>query len=119
MTYNIRRQSKASPTTGYQAPNHNFRVDMDPLSVIASTMAVTQAIATIYKAIQHLRGLPNEFNEVSRHLPMAQETLGLVRHHLQGRTLDKSSKKALQPLVSDCEEKAKSCRTYLRESKKG
>ncbi|KAH7124971.1 hypothetical protein B0J13DRAFT_531240 [Dactylonectria estremocensis] len=80
---------------------------MDPLSVITSTITVVQAISSTYKAIQHLRGLPNEFNEVGRNLPLAQDILGLARDQLRGLALDESSKKALQPLVSGCEEKAK------------
>ncbi|KAH7124656.1 WD domain-containing protein [Dactylonectria macrodidyma] len=80
---------------------------MDPLSVITSAITVVQAISSTYKAIQHLRGLPNEFNEVNQNLPLAQDTLGLARDQLQGLALDESSKKALQPLVSGCEEKAK------------
>ncbi|KAG7404322.1 Ankyrin repeat domain-containing protein 50 [Fusarium oxysporum f. sp. rapae] len=80
---------------------------MDPLSAIASTIAVVQAVSSTYNAIQHLRGLPNEFNEVSRNLPLAKNTLDLVLDQLQGLALDESSKKALQPLVSGCEGKAK------------
>ncbi|KAH7118110.1 hypothetical protein B0J13DRAFT_570440 [Dactylonectria estremocensis] len=92
---------------------------MDPLSIIASTIAVVQAISSTYKAIQHLRGLPNEFNEVNRNLPLAQDTLGLARDQLQGLALDESSKKALQPLVSGCEEKAKMLQDIFEKVEKG
>ncbi|KAL4888724.1 hypothetical protein BDV59DRAFT_135354 [Aspergillus ambiguus] len=79
---------------------------MDPLSVIASTIAIIQAVSATYGAIQHLRGLPTEFNEVSRTLPLAQDTLRLAHDQLQGVALDESSRKALQPLVSACKDKA-------------
>ncbi|KAI8625984.1 putative ankyrin repeat-containing protein [Xylariaceae sp. FL1651] len=92
---------------------------MDPLSTIASTIAIVQAISSTYKAIQHLRGLPDEFNEVNRNLPLAQDTLGLAREQLQGRTLDESSKQALRPLVNDCEEKAKMLQDIFEKVKKG
>ncbi|KAG7402611.1 Ankyrin repeat domain-containing protein 50 [Fusarium oxysporum f. sp. rapae] len=92
---------------------------MDPLSVIASTIAVVQAVSSTYKAIQHLRGLPNEFNEVNRNLPLAKNTLDLVRDQLQGLALDESSKKALQPLVSGCEEKAKMLQDIFEKVGKG
>ncbi|KAH7124516.1 WD domain-containing protein [Dactylonectria macrodidyma] len=92
---------------------------MDPLSVITSTITVIQAISSTYKAIQHLRGLPNEFNEVNRNLPLAQHTLGLARNQLQGLVLDGSSKKALQPLVSGCEEKAKMLQDIFEKVEKG
>ncbi|KAH7113408.1 WD domain-containing protein [Dactylonectria macrodidyma] len=92
---------------------------MDPLSVITSTITVVQAISSTYKAIQHLRGLPNEFNEVNRNLPLAQDTLGLARDQLEGLALDESSKKALQPLVSGCEEKAKMLQDIFKKVEKG
>ncbi|KAM0492207.1 hypothetical protein ACHAP8_010070 [Fusarium lateritium] len=37
---------------------------MDPLSILASTLAIVQAITSTYKAIQYLKGLPNEFIEI-------------------------------------------------------
>ncbi|RYP66586.1 hypothetical protein DL769_005993 [Monosporascus sp. CRB-8-3] len=92
---------------------------MDPLSAIASTIAVVQAISSTYKAIQHLRGLPDEFNEVNRNLPLAQDTLGLARGQLQGLALDESSKEALQPLVCGCEEKAKMLQAIFEKVEKG
>ncbi|RYP02732.1 hypothetical protein DL764_005662 [Monosporascus ibericus] len=92
---------------------------MDPLSVITSTIAVVQAISSTYKAIQHVRGLPDEFNEVNRNLPVAQNTLGLAREQLQGLALDESSKEALQPLVCGCEEKAKMLQAIFEKVEKG
>ncbi|KAH7129661.1 putative ankyrin repeat-containing protein [Dactylonectria estremocensis] len=92
---------------------------MDPLSVIASTIAVVQAISTTYKAIQHLRGLPNEFKEVNRNLPLAQDTLDLARDHLQDLALDESTKKAIQPVVTGCEEKAKMLQDIFEKVEKG
>lgn len=76
---------------------------MDPLSVIASTIAILQATAATYKAIQHLKNLPKEFDEVYKNLPVAQDTLRQAHDHLQGQSLDDASKAALQPVVSDCE----------------
>ncbi|KAL6406443.1 Ankyrin repeat, PH and SEC7 domain containing protein secG [Ilyonectria robusta] len=92
---------------------------MDPLSIVASTIAVVQAISSTYKAIQHLRGLPNEFNEVNRNLPLAQDTLSLAHDQLQGLALDEPSKKAIQPIVSGCEEKAKMLQDIFEKVEKG
>ncbi|RSL82714.1 hypothetical protein CEP52_016898 [Fusarium oligoseptatum] len=85
----------------------NPKREMDPLSIIASTIAIVEAVSSTYKAIQHLRGLPDEFKEVNQNLPLAQDTLALARDHLQGLALDDSSKNAIQPVVSDCKERAK------------
>ncbi|KAK2590898.1 hypothetical protein QQS21_011410 [Conoideocrella luteorostrata] len=87
---------------------------MDPLSIVASTIAIIQATATAYKAIQDLRGLPKEFNEVSRNLPLAEDTLPLVRAQLEGETLNEPSTTALEPFIFGCETKAKKLRDILR-----
>ncbi|KAM0545980.1 hypothetical protein ACHAPJ_011092 [Fusarium lateritium] len=92
---------------------------MDPLSIIASTIAIVEAITTTYKAIQHLRGLPDEFNKVAQNLPLARDTLGLARGHLQSLDLDEQSKNALQPLISNCEEKAKLLHDIFEKVEKG
>ncbi|CRG90005.1 Ankyrin repeat, PH and SEC7 domain containing protein secG [Talaromyces islandicus] len=92
---------------------------MDPLSTIASTIALVQAASSTYKAIHHLRGLPKEFDEVSRNLPLAEDTLSLARDHLQGQALDESSRKALEPFVSGCEEKAKQLQNIFERVEKG
>jgi N-terminal domain on NACHT_NTPase and P-loop NTPases len=80
---------------------------MDPLSTIASIIAIIQAISSTHKAIQHLKDLPKEFNEVNQNLPLVQDTLGLVLDQLEVVDLDESSKKAIGPIVSGCKEKAK------------
>lgn len=92
---------------------------MDPLSIIASTITVVQATVSTYRAIQHLRGLPEEFNEVGRRLPLADDTLRLVRHQLESQTIDEQSKVALEPSINGCEAKAKQLRDVFANVKKG
>lgn len=92
---------------------------MDPLSVTASTLAIIQATSATYKVIQHLRGLPKEFIEVNRRLPLAEDTLRLARDQLQGQALDEPSKLAMQPLVTDCEERAKKLQDILEQVENG
>ena len=92
---------------------------MDPLSVIASTIAIVQPLSSTHKAIQHLRCLPDEFTEVNRNRPLAQDTLRLAREQLRGLALDESTKQALQPLVSACEEKAKMLQAIFEKVEKG
>lgn len=92
---------------------------MDPLSIIASTITLVQAISSTYKAIQHLNGLPNEFKEVNRNLSLAEDTLDLAGKQLQSLALDESSKKAIQPVVSGCKEKAKMLQDIFEKVQKG
>lgn len=88
---------------------------MDPLSIIASTAAIVQAVSSAYKMIQHFKTLPKEFSEVDRTLPLVQNTLGLAHRQLQGVDLDESSKMAIGPIVSGCKEKAEQLRDVFKE----
>lgn len=97
----------------------NPKREMDPLSIIASTIAIVEAVSLTYKAIQHLRGLPDEFKEVNQNLPLAQDTLALARDHLQGLALDDSSKEAIQSVVSGCEERARMLQEIFKKVEKG
>ncbi|KAH7136903.1 putative ankyrin repeat-containing protein [Dactylonectria estremocensis] len=91
---------------------------MDPLSVIASTIGIVQGISSTYKAIQHLKGLPDEFDEVNKSLPLAQDTLILARDKLQDLAAGELSIVALQPVVSSCEEKAKKLQVIFEKVEK-
>ncbi|CAI7623084.1 unnamed protein product [Penicillium pancosmium] len=78
---------------------------MDPLSITAATIAIIGSISSTYNAIQHLRGLPKAFLGVGQNLPLVKETLELARSQLQGPS-DESVKKAIEPVIHDCQEKA-------------
>ncbi|GAB1311330.1 Ankyrin repeat domain-containing protein 50 [Madurella fahalii] len=94
---------------------------MDPLSVlsaIASTIALTQAISSTYRAIQHLRGLPKAFNEVNQGLPLVENTLALVRDQLDSMDLDESLTRTIGPVVRGCEEKARALHDIFEEVEK-
>lgn len=80
---------------------------MDPYNnIFTPTLTIFQATSSAYRAIQHFRGLPDEFKKVDRSLVLAQNTLDLVSSQLQSQTLDESSRNAIQKIVSPCEEKA-------------
>ncbi|KAK3384177.1 ankyrin repeat-containing domain protein [Lasiosphaeria ovina] len=87
---------------------------MDPLSTIASTIAIIQAISSTYKAIQHLRGLPKIFEDVNQRLPLVEYTLTLAH----GMVLDESSRKIIGPVIGRCEEKAEALRDIFQEVEK-
>lgn len=78
---------------------------MDPLSITAATIAIIGSISSTYNAIQHLRGLPKAFKGVGQNLPLVKETLELARGQLQGPS-DESAKKAIEPVIHNCQEKA-------------
>jgi hypothetical protein len=94
---------------------------MDPLSIIASTIAIVGVVASSSKAIQHIKGLPSEFLEVNRNLPLVQDTLVLARDRLKdnGSSLDDSSKEAIEPVLNGCETKAKMLQQIFDKVEKG
>ncbi|KAF3937074.1 hypothetical protein ABW19_dt0204540 [Dactylella cylindrospora] len=79
---------------------------MDALSIIASTIAIAQAIGATYKAIQNLKGIPKAFKEVSDSLPLVLDTLNAAQKRLQNSNPDPGSVKIIEPIINSCREKA-------------
>lgn len=78
---------------------------MEPRDVIKSTLAAVQAISSQYEQeIEEFTDHPNEFKQVNQYLPLAQVTL---HHARDNSTWDESSKKAIYPLATGLEKKAK------------
>lgn len=94
---------------------------MDPLNTVELTVDIVKATSATYEALQCLPGLPKEFKQVSRSLPLVQETLSLARDRLQdpGTDWDKSSKNALGPPISLCREKAEMLREVFENIRQG
>ncbi|CEJ91474.1 hypothetical protein VHEMI07184 [[Torrubiella] hemipterigena] len=93
---------------------------MDPLSIIASTIAVVQATAATYKAIQKFKGLPKEFVEVSLRFPLAEDSLRLLQNQLNNTgNLDDASKRALEPCINGCYAKAQKLRDIFKSVEQG
>lgn len=92
--------------------------EMDPLSVIASTIAIVQATVATYKTIEKLKGLPKEFVEVGLRFPLAQDSLRLLRNQIETQTLDEASHKAIEPCLTGCEANAKKLRDIFNNIEK-
>ncbi|KAK1759647.1 ankyrin repeat domain-containing protein 50 [Echria macrotheca] len=90
---------------------------MDPLSVIASTIAIIQAVSKAYQAIQHLRGLPKTFDQVYKSLPLVQDTLKQALNELP--RVDQDARKAIEPVLGECEKKAEALLKIFREVSAG
>lgn len=88
---------------------------MDPLRAITSTLTLFQDISSAYQAIQKLRGLPHEFEEVNRNLPVATATLNLAHDQLKDIILDNQSEIAIKPLVFECREKAQKLKDVFQQ----
>ncbi|KAJ6784126.1 hypothetical protein PWT90_07276 [Aphanocladium album] len=84
---------------------------MDPLSIVASTISILEAASATYKVLLRIKGLPKEFAEVERTLPLAEDVLSKV--HGAIARLDEQSKKAIQPTATDCLERATKLRDIL------
>lgn len=92
---------------------------MDPVSIIASTIAISQAILSAYKAIEHIKGLPKAFREVNQNIPLVQETLELARLQLERVGLNEPSGKAVEPVISNCHKKFEALQNIFQEIDKG
>jgi hypothetical protein len=88
---------------------------MDPLSITAATITIIQTISSTYNAIQSLKGLPKAFKEVGQELPLVEETLELVRCHLQTPNIDESAQKAIEPIIKSCQEKTNALNEIFKE----
>ncbi|EFX02318.1 hypothetical protein CMQ_2367 [Grosmannia clavigera kw1407] len=88
---------------------------MDPLSAIASTIAVVQAISSVYTTIRTIKNLPGEFSEVARNLPLVTSTLDAARVRIELDGLDSAATAAIVPVITNCEEKATALRDIFQE----
>lgn len=79
---------------------------MDPLSILASSLALIQAAAATYTKIQDIRGLPKAFDRVNESLGLAELTLVRARDCIAGQN-DNRLSQAIEPLTRRCEEKIK------------
>lgn len=91
---------------------------METLGLVSSIIALCQGTASTYKAIQHLRGLPSEFAQVNKSLPLAVATLKLVEEEMEKNPPNDGSQKALRPIVDDCRDQAAKLRDILEKVEK-
>ncbi|KAJ4179674.1 hypothetical protein NW759_017285 [Fusarium solani] len=80
---------------------------MDPLSIIASVIGIVGAISATCKTISKITDLPKAFNQVKRHLPLVQKTLGDARKRLDSTTLTDDQRESILDTVNHCADKAK------------
>ncbi|EPS38544.1 hypothetical protein H072_7653 [Dactylellina haptotyla CBS 200.50] len=80
---------------------------MDPLSAIASTIAIIQAISKSYEIIKKISGLPAAFEEVNRQLPIVDQTLRNAKSRLR-RDPDPTDEEEsiISSIINPCQEKA-------------
>jgi hypothetical protein len=87
---------------------------MDPLSVIASTIALAQAISATYGTIQDIHGLPKAFDRVNESLHLVELTLVKARNCLTGPN-DESLGNAIEPITRRCEKKIRTLHVIFNE----
>ena len=79
---------------------------MDPLSVIASSIALVQAVSATYEKIHDIKGLPKAFDRVNESLHLVELTLVKARGCLTSPS-DEPLENAIEPITRRCEEKIK------------
>jgi len=81
---------------------------MDPvIAPIASVIGIIGGIAGAWNTISKISGLPEAFRQVEQHLPLVEKILENIVDELQTSSLDPHHVKAIQKIVSSCDEKAK------------
>ncbi|KAF3902587.1 hypothetical protein ABW21_db0207830 [Orbilia brochopaga] len=79
---------------------------MDPLSVVASTIAIVQALSKTYEIIKKTAGLPGAFEEVSQQLPIVDHTLRNARSRLRrGPDPTDEEEAVIIAILKPCQEK--------------
>lgn len=79
---------------------------MDPLSILASTLAIVGAISASYKTIRTIAGLPDAFAEVGNNLSLVEQTLTAVRGRLRrGPDPPQEEDAAIAAKLKECEVK--------------
>lgn len=92
-----RRSFSDSSVPGPES-GRSLNLQMAARDMVASTIEFLQSTASTYKELQNFSGLPKEFNEVNRHLPLAQRTLSLADSPLNAQTVDGAATTA----IKDC-----------------
>ncbi|KAL8364974.1 hypothetical protein RB595_003997 [Gaeumannomyces hyphopodioides] len=80
---------------------------MDPLSAIASVVAIIGAISTAYKTISTISGLPKAFDQVGKHLPLVQGMVEDIRDRLGSTTINDGQRESILGVLGDCDDKVK------------
>jgi hypothetical protein len=79
---------------------------MDPLSIVASTLAIVGAISTSYKTIKKISGLPDAFAEVGNQLPLVDRILLAIKRRLRsGPDQSMEEEAAIAAKLKECEDK--------------
>lgn len=92
---------------------------MDPVSIIASTIAIIGAITTAYQVVKTISNLPSAFEEVNKQLPLVERTLRAADSRLrEAPEPTEKDNAAIAEIVKTCQEKATKLREIFEELEK-
>lgn len=86
---------------------------MDPLSIIASVIAIIGGITATYKTIDKVANLPKAFEEVKRNLPILEGIFFGMKGRLGKRNLLHEQSQAILNSLKPCEDKVKELRRII------
>ena len=78
---------------------------MSGLELLGAVTNVLHLTEAIYQVIKDCRDLPDEFKQVGNLLPLAQETLSLVKYSIQHSQVSAESAAAIEPCLASCNKK--------------
>ena len=76
------------------------------LGLISSIITVIDTIVKVCKDVKDAEGIPMTFREITQRLPLIQDTLRIAEAHIDERSLDEESCRAIRPVVEGCKDKA-------------
>ena len=76
------------------------------LGLISSIITVIDTIVKVCKDVKDAEGIPMTFREITQRLPLIQDTLRIAEVHIDERSLDEESCRAIRPVVEGCKDKA-------------
>ncbi|KAF4975981.1 hypothetical protein FZEAL_7298 [Fusarium zealandicum] len=90
---------------------------MDPLSIVASVIAIIGAVNGTYKTLDNIRGLPKAFEEVKRSLPLVQNILQAIQDKLKSSQVGvaESRRDVVLAILEPCEHNATILRKIFEE----
>ncbi|WYZ35118.1 hypothetical protein EsH8_I_001394 [Colletotrichum jinshuiense] len=86
----------------------------DPLSIIASVIALLTAAEATYKGIRGIKRLPQAFQKLEKGLPLVLETLKEAKENYHPEDVGEPDIEALKQVVKTCEQKAEGLQEILK-----
>jgi hypothetical protein len=84
------------------------------IGLISGIIAIVDAVSKVYTDIRDAQGLPQDFREAARKLPLVRNVLQTTERRLRACKPDTDSLEATKPTVEDCKNKIERLESIFR-----